>query len=213
MAQPQADGDRRSWLDRELVVGRGLRPDSRAVDRAQVPIGHVSADPILDERRAVGRTAQAFGIRLVLGEQQGIGAVAPQPVLAELRVRGGDDPGCADLGPSHRRPRFVAAPRPGVAEPERRQEVDGGRLRAAVRHRDADRGIGRVGLGVFHLDVEVAVIRRRRPCRGARTRDPSDFDSHWSRQGRRREREPAGTCTRSGGTSWSAWRPRRSSTP
>ena len=73
-------------------------------------------------------------------------------------MRGRDDPGFADLGPTHRRPRFVAAPRPGVAEPERRQEVDGGGLRAAVRHGDADRGIGRVRLGVFHLDVEVAVI-------------------------------------------------------
>ena len=48
-------------------------------------------------------------------------------------------------------------PTPGVAKPQRRQQVQPRRLGAAVGHGDADQDVVRPGLGVFGQHVEVAV--------------------------------------------------------
>src|SRR3990172_8851335 len=49
-------------------------------------------------------------------------------------------------------------PCPCVAKPESRQKVEWSRVRAAVGYRDANQDVVLGGLGVFHEDVEVAVL-------------------------------------------------------
>src|SRR3954466_5739076 len=52
----------------------------------------------------------------------------------------------------------VVAPGPGVAEPERRQDMEGGRLRSAIRRRDPYEDIfGRL-LGIFDEDIEIPIL-------------------------------------------------------
>src|SRR5205807_9543957 len=58
-----------------------------------------------------------------------------------------------------RRPAVVIAPGPGVAEPERRQQVQRRLLRSAVGDAHADQYVEWVDFGVFHADIEVAVFR------------------------------------------------------
>src|SRR6185437_14217467 len=55
--------------------------------------------------------------------------------------------------------RLVAerSPAPGVAKPERRQELDSGVLGPAVRHGDAHEDVGWRPLGVFDGQVEIPV--------------------------------------------------------
>ena len=48
-------------------------------------------------------------------------------------------------------------PRPGVAEPQRREEVQFGCLRAAIARRDADEDVVDGGLGVLYQNVKVAI--------------------------------------------------------
>ena len=52
----------------------------------------------------------------------------------------------------------LAAPGPGVAEPQRGQQVQSRRLGPAVGGRDLNQQVIRAGLGVFHRDLEVAVL-------------------------------------------------------
>ena len=57
-----------------------------------------------------------------------------------------------------RRPGGARAPGPGVAEPDRGQQVEGRRVRSPIVHRDADQDVLGRGLGVLHDHVEVAVL-------------------------------------------------------
>src|SRR5262245_12216881 len=52
----------------------------------------------------------------------------------------------------------VSIPRPGIAEPESRQQVQLRCLGPAIEHIDADENVFNAGLGIFDEDVEVTVI-------------------------------------------------------
>ena len=56
------------------------------------------------------------------------------------------------------RPCLVQSPAPGIAKPERREEVEWRRRRSAVRDRRADQHVVLSRLGVFDRDVEKAVL-------------------------------------------------------
>ena len=78
-----------------------------------------------------------------------------EPVLAQLMVCGlnGARPRFAQ-----RRLAIVLAPRPGVAEPQCRQDPQPGRFRPAIVHGDPDEDVFRAFLGVFDKHVKVAVV-------------------------------------------------------
>src|SRR5205085_6050073 len=58
------------------------------------------------------------------------------------------------------RPAIIITPGPGVAEPERGKQVQRRRLRSAVGGTHTDQYVERVDFGVFHADIEVAVLRK-----------------------------------------------------
>ncbi len=66
--------------------------------------------------------------------------------------------GVCRVDPGDARLRLVGRPRPRVAEPERRQHVEGGSARRPVVHRDATDDVLRAGLGVLDLHVEVVAV-------------------------------------------------------
>jgi hypothetical protein len=82
-----------------------------------------------------------------------------QEHLAKLRV-GGRNGLEALLRTRRPEGRFciAEAPRPGVSEPQRGEDVQRRRIRAAVRRRDADQRIVRASLRVLDKDVEITVI-------------------------------------------------------
>jgi hypothetical protein len=68
-----------------------------------------------------------------------------------------DDRDGAFAAPRPQHGPVAAVPRPGVAEPQGRQQVERGRHRAPVVHGDPDQDVVGRGLGILHLDVEVLV--------------------------------------------------------
>ncbi len=56
------------------------------------------------------------------------------------------------------RPPLAPSPRPGIAEPHRRQQAKIGGFRPAVRDRDLDQDVFGIGLGVFDEHIEVAIV-------------------------------------------------------
>ena len=115
-------------------------------------------DAVLRVRRQRVGTEDAGGVRLVLAEERlgqraaGTGRAlepgAGEPVVGRL------ERGAVALDP---RPVGCLVPAPRVAEPERRQHVELGLVRAVVLDLDADEDLGRRGLGVGHVDGPVAV--------------------------------------------------------
>ena len=119
----------------------------------------VVVDAVLDVRAAVGHAEDALRVGFVLREQQRHVAFAVEVALAQLGIDCLDDAlrralsTCCSVGLS-----AIAMPGPLVAEPERRQDVQLGRLRAAVVDGDLDQDVfGRL-LGVLDEDVEVAIL-------------------------------------------------------
>ena len=140
-------------------MGRGLGPRSLRVDRIGSPVHYELVDAVLDIRRRIGNPEQALIVGLVLAEQQLRRGVGAQHPLAQLRVRGARR---ADsrLPVDGRQRRFgdLVAPRPGVAEPQRGEQMQGRGVRAAVMRRDQHQDVIGAGLGVLHDHVEIPVV-------------------------------------------------------
>ena len=140
-------------------VRGGLRPGAGGIDGVGPSLDDRRVEGVLHERRRVGRPEQPFRVRVVVGEQPRRLAVDGEPVVAHPPVRREHGPPVpavrvqADRGLLR-----VVTPRPGVAVPERRQQVERRRLRAAVRGGDPDDDVLRSGLGVFDDDVEEPVL-------------------------------------------------------
>ena len=116
-------------------------------------------DAVLGVRRAGRSTEDPWQVGLVLAEQRlrgqavgarrGIQAVAGQGVLAHLQRR---------AVALDARAGGTRCPRPGVAEPQRGQHVEGGLLGAVVLDDDAHEHLGGARLGVRHVDRPEAVV-------------------------------------------------------
>ena len=116
-------------------------------------------DPILDIRRRIGNPEQTLVIGLVLAEQQlrrGVGAQHPLAQLRVRRTRRGDSR--LSVGGRQRRLGDLVTPRPRVTEPQRRQQMQRRRVRAAIVRRDQHQDVIGTGLGVLHDHIEIAVL-------------------------------------------------------
>ncbi len=136
----------------ELVPRGALRAELRRVHGLGA-VDDVIVDAVLREGRRVLLVPEAPGVRLVLTEDEMGLAFTDEPAGAERTVcrldhvvRHG-----AELGMA-----VVATPRPGVAEPQRREDVQRRGLGTAVRRLDQDADVVRRALRVGELDVEVA---------------------------------------------------------
>ena len=116
--------------------------DLDGVHRVLPPIDHRLFDAVFDKGRGVGHAVEPGAVRLVLGKEQVGRARADQAIAPQVGVRG-DDGGCgavpvsAQDGAGSRAGAciyrgFGVAPTPGIAEPERRQEVQGRGVGAAI---------------------------------------------------------------------------------
>jgi hypothetical protein len=119
-------------------------------------VNQMVADAVLGKLGPAGPPPQAFGVGLVVAhERRGIalaaqGQLGQAVVLCVEQAGGGVDGGYVVAARK--------APRPGVAEPQRRQHVQGVALGAAVGDGDDDAHVGRGGLRVINLDCPVAVL-------------------------------------------------------
>ena len=157
IVEPQPNRRRSAALDGQTMVRGHLGAAAVGVHGADSPPDHVLVDAILDVRRPVWLPVQALAVRLVLGEQQRHVVLAGEvPVADRLVPRLDDRALAASVDLPQGRPR-VAGP-PGVAEPERRQQVQLGRCVAAIVGCDRDQDVVRAGLRVLDDDVEVAVV-------------------------------------------------------
>ena len=159
----------------------------------------------------------ALGVGLVLGEEQLGGAVG-----AGARRRAGSAPSDGVLGDERRRASRArsrlrpvalagAAPRPGVAEPERRQQVQRRRLGPAVGDGDADQDVVGRRLRVLGEDVEVAVVVEDAGVDQLELGLALAARGGSPRPAARTGTRAAGTCRAPSGTSASASRRGRSS--
>ena len=152
-----ADGDR--------VVCGDLRTLPGGVHRTLAAVDHAVVDAVLDVRAfVVLPRKEPHVVRFVLGEEQRHVALARQDELTEQGVL------CRRRAHAFRRLRltevglgggavgFGNPGRPVVAEPQRRQEMQVRRVRSAVDGRDAHEDVFGSTLGVFHEDIEIAVV-------------------------------------------------------
>ena len=159
VGQTQADLPRAVGGDHDTVPGGDLRPRPRRVDRAHGAMDDELVDPVLRVRTLGVDAPEAPGVGVVLGEEK-VGATRAEEAAAPERWVVRLDAERALGRRPHGEPgaRGPDLPRPGVPEPERRQQVQLGRLRTAVPDRQAHEDIVGRGLRVLDLDVEVPVL-------------------------------------------------------
>ena len=140
------------------VPQRRLRAEPLGVD-GRCARDDVVADAVLRVRRRRLGAEDAGRVGVVLAEER-LGCVAVgagrrvEPVAGEVRVLGDDERRAVALEP---RPLGSGVPGPRVAEPERRQHMEGRLVRPVVLEHDPHQHFGRVGLRVGDVDRPVAV--------------------------------------------------------
>ena len=144
------------------IVGGGLRPHLLGIDRPVLTVDDVVIDSILDERRAVRDAEDSQSIRLVLGEEERGIALAVQEPFAEGPMGSPDYRPARGTGNLREgRPHRAGVPGPLVPEPQGRQDVEIGRVGAAVVNGDLDENVIDRRLGVLDEHVEVSVAAER----------------------------------------------------
>lgn len=132
--QSQAHACRATGRDLQPVVRRSLGADCRRVNGVGPPVQQEVIDPVFDEAAWILAAEQTAVIGLVVGEKQLRRAFALQVPDTEFRMAGGD-------GTAISRQHGLLDARlvgPEVAEPQRRQQVQGCRLWPTVVHRQQD---------------------------------------------------------------------------
>ncbi len=167
--QAQANARRPARGHFQAVVHRRLGAPPRRAHRPGVAVHQVLVETVLEGGARPGSVPGGLPgrgaeetpeVALVIAEQQRgrrprRSRLGVEPEDAQLRVLGAD----RSRGRRQRRPRLARAPpRPGVAEPELRQQVERRRLGAAVVDGDPEEDVLRRRLGVLDEDVEVAVV-------------------------------------------------------
>ena len=140
-------------------MGRRFGAGLVGVDGRAMAVDHGLVDAVFDERSGVGAAKEARVVGLILGEKQGRVAGYVEIALAKRRMARRDRAEVrtalslfqAWLG-------RIFRPGPGIAKPERRQHVQRCRLRPPVVDGDPDQDVLGRFLGVFHEDVEVAIL-------------------------------------------------------
>jgi hypothetical protein len=156
IAQAQPDGRAGPGGEGEPVARGGLGADAIGVDRVLAAVHDVVVDTVLHEGAGVGRAPQPGLVRVVVSEQQLGLALAAQPPATQFGVRHLDRR-LTDDGPQAR-PRRRGVPGPCVAEPQRGQQVQLGRLGPAIGDGHPHQDVLGGGLRVFHGHVEVPVL-------------------------------------------------------
>ena len=159
LGEAQANDAMSARLDGEAIVGRGFRARPPGIHGLRPAQDHAVVDAVLDVRGPVGDAEDALRVGLVLREQEGHISVAVQVELAEFGVRRGHDhAGRGAIRLPEQRPVAARPPGPQVAEPERRQDVEFGRVGPAIVGRELDEDVLRRFLGILDEHVEVAVL-------------------------------------------------------
>ena len=163
--EPQANHRGLTGADIDVVVRRDLGALLLGVHRVLMALHHAVVDAVLDVGALVllpGK--QPLVVGFVLGEEQRRVAFAGEGEFTQQRMRCRDRARacrCLDLlevrflGGSVR---FGDPRRPVVAEPQRRQEMQFGRVGSPVDRRDPHQDVFGPGFGVLHEDVEVSVV-------------------------------------------------------
>ena len=126
-----------------------------------VAMHNVVVDAVFHEGCAILSAPQALEVGFILSEERLGRALAEQPARADGFLVSLDSHGAGRGGHQRKtRARRIATPRPGVAEPQRGQQVQLRCFGAAVVRGDPDEDVFGSGLGILDEDVEVAVLRK-----------------------------------------------------
>ena len=141
-----------------LVVRRGFGALVGGIDGRSLAVDDEVVDAVL-EKPGSAQAKQAQRIRFVLGKEQRRALLAVQPPPTVIRFVERDHAAAVGgrtgvkLGLA-----LVWLPRPRVAEPHRRQHVDGRGFRSAVEDRDANQEVFGIAFRVLDVDIEVAAV-------------------------------------------------------
>ncbi len=153
-------GGREAEAQRDGLPGRDVEPrpgralGAAGADCRQIAGDDTIVDPVLDQP-GIGPGEQPLVVGVVLAEQEvgGLQRLEPPRLVAVAHRRH------AAVGiEAQRGARRADVPRPDVARPQMRQDVQRRRVGPAIVDDDAHQDVVGVGLGVVDRDVEIALL-------------------------------------------------------
>src|SRR5258707_15020568 len=137
--EPQSQDGCLPWLHLDDAVSGSLGAGPRGVHCVRIAVGEQLVDSVLHEGTWVLAAEEALIVGFVLREQQRDVTINVEPAVAERGVGRGDDPRSALAGYLAKGwLRRLGPPAPGVAEPERWEQVKPGGFRSPVCDGDTD---------------------------------------------------------------------------
>ncbi len=155
-----ADGARAAGRNRKREMGAGLGAGVFRIDGGLIILNHIFVEGVFEVAGGIVHAEQAAHVGVVVAEEQFGGAFVgggiDVPMVAAELIMVGENRAGIDL----RQAGLIefGSPRPNVAKPELRHNVQASFFRAAIDDGDLHQHVVRVGFGVFDENVEVAVV-------------------------------------------------------
>src|SRR6202011_101559 len=143
------------WWDLKPIMRRCLGPDLVRVYKVKVLAEDGIVNRILHKSAGIWDSPKPGEIGFVFGEETLLRLFTMKMVSAECAVGGFDQRWRSFLQVGFA---IVATPAPGVAKPNRRQQMKRRRFRPAVRCGDPDQDVVRGRFGVFDLDIKKPIF-------------------------------------------------------
>ncbi len=154
IGQPQSDCYAAAGRNLQFVVCRGFGAHRHGSNSVLLTVHDVIVDTVLHACASVLDTVQPLLIRLILSEENFGRFVAIEPSFTESGMLNFDTAGNA----AHVGTLGVAAPRPGIAEPDGGEEAQRSCFGPTVGCGDFDQNVFNIALRVLHANIEIAII-------------------------------------------------------
>ena len=126
-----------------------------------IAVDHIFVERVFHVRRAISSAEETRAVGLVFRKKQLGLAGAQEPAFPVLPVLQFDASASRNAGGFARdRTAKILAPRPSVAKPDLRQDVQRRRFRPTVHGSDSNENVFDVGLRVLHEKIEITVFRK-----------------------------------------------------
>src|SRR5271156_4370356 len=148
-----------SRSDFRRKMGCCFGPGQFRIHRATFAIDNIAVERVFHERSRAFRIKQPLHIGFVFGEKRFGSSLDQQPAFTVVKLGQFEELGAVDrIDRRNLWPFVLISPVPAISKPNRREQMQAGRIGSAIPGGNANQNILEIRFGILHENVEVTVV-------------------------------------------------------